>query len=125
MARGLSVETTAEGVENEREAAVMRALGCDQLQGYLFGRPVPADELGEPQDAVTAAGPPFLAPRGRYKPPLGARIPRDYRLLGRRQVVRHRFLVPAFAGSNPAAPASLRLLRKLRLGKPAVRLSAR
>src|SRR3954452_3143317 len=27
------------------------------------------------------------------------------RLLGRRQVVRHRFLVPAFAGSNPAAPA--------------------
>ena len=28
------------------------------------------------------------------------------RLLGRRQVVRHRFLVPAFAGSNPAAPAS-------------------
>ena len=29
------------------------------------------------------------------------------RLLGRRQVVRHRFLVPAFAGSNPAAPARL------------------
>ncbi len=28
-------------------------------------------------------------------------------LLGRRQVVRHRFLVPAFAGSNPAAPASV------------------
>src|SRR6266511_869028 len=27
-------------------------------------------------------------------------------MLGRRQVVRHRFLVPAFAGSNPAAPAS-------------------
>jgi diguanylate cyclase (GGDEF)-like protein len=47
LARGLSVETTAEGVENEREAAVMRALGCDQLQGYLFGRPVPSDELDE------------------------------------------------------------------------------
>jgi diguanylate cyclase (GGDEF)-like protein len=47
LARGLSVETTAEGVENEREAAVMRALGCDQLQGYLFGRPVPAEELAE------------------------------------------------------------------------------
>src|SRR3954470_10945413 len=28
------------------------------------------------------------------------------RLLGRRQVVRHRFLVPAFAGSNPPPPAS-------------------
>ena len=51
LARGLSVETTAEGVENEREAAVMRALGCDQLQGYLFGRPVPASELGDEPDS--------------------------------------------------------------------------
>lgn len=49
LARGLGVETTAEGVENEREAAVMRALGCGQLQGYLFGRPVPAEELPEEQ----------------------------------------------------------------------------
>jgi len=49
LARGLSVETTAEGVENEREAAVMRALGCDQLQGYLFGRPVPASDLQDEQ----------------------------------------------------------------------------
>jgi diguanylate cyclase (GGDEF)-like protein len=52
LARGLSVETTAEGVENEREAAVMRALGCDQLQGYLFGRPVPADELPNELDML-------------------------------------------------------------------------
>ncbi len=28
-------------------------------------------------------------------------------MLGRRQVVRHRFLVPAFGGSNPPAPAKL------------------
>lgn len=32
---------------------------------------------------------------------------RRHRLLGRRQVVRHRVLVPAFAGSNPAGPAKL------------------
>ena len=51
LARGLSVETTAEGVENEREAAVMRALGCDQLQGYLFGRPVPANDLPESRES--------------------------------------------------------------------------
>jgi diguanylate cyclase (GGDEF)-like protein len=57
LARGLSVETTAEGVENEREAAVMRALGCDQLQGYLFGRPVPAEEL--PEEAEKLAASPF------------------------------------------------------------------
>ncbi|HVL30134.1 MAG TPA: EAL domain-containing protein [Sphingomicrobium sp.] len=56
LARGLNVETTAEGVESEREAAVMRALGCDQLQGYLFGRPVPAAELGE-QAENFASGP--------------------------------------------------------------------
>ena len=54
LARGLSVETTAEGVENEREAAVMRALGCDQLQGYLFGRPVPADDLTEEPESSGA-----------------------------------------------------------------------
>jgi len=54
LARGLSVETTAEGVENEREAAVMRALGCDQLQGYLFGRPVPVEDLDEPEQRQTA-----------------------------------------------------------------------
>ena len=64
----------------------------------------------EPPTGLGRRRRPFLAPRGRYKPPL----PRDFaahRLLGRRQVVRHRFLVPAFAGSNPAAPASLRLLK--------------
>jgi len=55
LARGLSVETTAEGVENEREAAVMRALGCDQLQGFLFGRPVPVEELQDEQDMLEAA----------------------------------------------------------------------
>lgn len=42
LARGLEVETTAEGVETERQAQVMRRLGCTQLQGYHFGRPVPA-----------------------------------------------------------------------------------
>ena len=39
----------------------------------------------------------FSPPRRAIRPPA---------LLGRRQVVRHRFLVPAFAGSNPAAPAN-------------------
>ncbi len=52
LARGLSVETTAEGVETEREAAVMRALGCDQLQGFLFGRPAPAGELGDEAENI-------------------------------------------------------------------------
>ena len=45
LARGLGVETTAEGVETESQADVMRQLGCTQLQGFHFGRPVRADEL--------------------------------------------------------------------------------
>ena len=45
LANGLDIETTAEGVETEGQAAAMRELGCDQLQGYHFGRPVPAGEF--------------------------------------------------------------------------------
>ena len=45
LARGLGVETTAEGVETENQADVMRKLGCTQLQGFHFGRPVRAEEL--------------------------------------------------------------------------------
>ncbi|WP_265571003.1 putative bifunctional diguanylate cyclase/phosphodiesterase [Sphingomicrobium nitratireducens] len=39
LAEGLKVETTAEGIETEEQAAAMRALGVTQLQGYHFGRP--------------------------------------------------------------------------------------
>ncbi|QNN65668.1 EAL domain-containing protein [Sphingomonas rhizophila] len=45
LANGLDVETTAEGVETERQAKVMRDLGCTQLQGFFFGRPVPPESL--------------------------------------------------------------------------------
>ena len=47
LARGLGVETTAEGVETEEQADAMCRLGCTQLQGFYFGRPVPADALEE------------------------------------------------------------------------------
>ncbi|MBA3667529.1 MAG: EAL domain-containing protein [Sphingomonas sp.] len=51
LARGLGVETTAEGVETEVQAEAMRALGCNQLQGFYFGRPVAAAELLAEVDA--------------------------------------------------------------------------
>ena len=50
LARGLGMATTAEGVETVEQADAMRALGCDQLQGYLFGRPVAAGAPDEPRD---------------------------------------------------------------------------
>ncbi len=45
LARGLDIETTAEGVETEAQAAAMIALGCDELQGYHFGRPMPVGQF--------------------------------------------------------------------------------
>jgi len=41
LARSLRLELVAEGIETEAQAAVLRAMGCDELQGYLFARPLP------------------------------------------------------------------------------------
>ena len=41
MAHGVGMKVTAEGVETEQQLAALRQLGCDQVQGYLLGRPVP------------------------------------------------------------------------------------
>jgi len=44
MAESLEMSTTAEGVETEHELDVIRQLGCRKIQGYYFGRPMPALE---------------------------------------------------------------------------------
>ena len=41
----LNMKTVAEGVETTSCQKVLTALGCDQAQGYLFSRPLPADEV--------------------------------------------------------------------------------
>ena len=45
MARGLSLATTAEGIEEESTREQLLAMGCEFGQGYLFGRPMPAGEF--------------------------------------------------------------------------------
>ncbi len=35
----------AEGVETEEDVALLRSLGCEQGQGFLFGAPMPAAEI--------------------------------------------------------------------------------
>ena len=44
MAESLEMSTTAEGVETEHELSLIRQLGCRKIQGYYFGRPMPAHE---------------------------------------------------------------------------------
>ncbi len=44
MARSLDMTTTAEGVESAEEAEMIRKLGCDKIQGYYFGRPMPQED---------------------------------------------------------------------------------
>ena len=45
LGHSLGLSTVAEGVETEEVAALLRELGCDIGQGWLFGRPVPAHRI--------------------------------------------------------------------------------
>lgn len=47
MGKGLNLTVVAEGVETKSQLEFLRVLECDEAQGYLFSRPVPAKEAGE------------------------------------------------------------------------------
>ncbi len=47
MARSLNLRTIAEGVEDEERSRMLKDLGCDEAQGYLFSRPLPAQAFKE------------------------------------------------------------------------------
>jgi EAL domain-containing protein (putative c-di-GMP-specific phosphodiesterase class I) len=53
MARALSLEVIAEGVENEVQLAELRRLGCDYAQGHLFHAAMPAAEVSRLLDEGT------------------------------------------------------------------------
>jgi EAL domain-containing protein (putative c-di-GMP-specific phosphodiesterase class I) len=58
LARALNMAVTAEGVETEEQAELVRLAGCDQIQGWLFYRALPAgdiDKLIAAQNSQTAA----------------------------------------------------------------------
>jgi EAL domain-containing protein (putative c-di-GMP-specific phosphodiesterase class I) len=45
MAHELGIETLCEGVETEEQADFLKGIGCSKLQGYLYSKPVPYDEI--------------------------------------------------------------------------------
>ena len=45
LGKSLGIDVVAEGVETSQQAELLRRLGCEQAQGYLFARPVPLEQL--------------------------------------------------------------------------------
>lgn len=48
LAKALKLELITEGVETEEQAAALREMGCRYAQGFLYGRPEPAENLLRP-----------------------------------------------------------------------------
>jgi diguanylate cyclase (GGDEF)-like protein len=67
MARSLGLRVVAEGVEREEQFSFLQAQHCDQVQGFLFSRPVAAEEF----EALLEVGPlgPPMRPRGSGEGP--------------------------------------------------------
>jgi len=61
IAAAQHMTTTAEGVETETQRQVLRSLGCSEMQGYLFSKPRPAEEIRElfatHRETIVAASP--------------------------------------------------------------------
>jgi EAL domain-containing protein (putative c-di-GMP-specific phosphodiesterase class I) len=55
LAHALGLTAVAEGLETETQLEALRVIGCDYAQGYLLGRPQPAELVGDhPADDLTA-----------------------------------------------------------------------
>jgi len=59
LADSLGMSTTAEGAETELEVETLRSFGCSNIQGYYYGRPMPASDVltlfRRPDDVTTVA----------------------------------------------------------------------
>lgn len=73
LGRGLKLRIIAEGIETPEQLRVLRALGCDRVQGYLMGRPALEGRLAEHIPALQEVPQPSPLPRpGRRSLPASA-----------------------------------------------------
>jgi EAL domain-containing protein (putative c-di-GMP-specific phosphodiesterase class I) len=70
MSHRLKLDVIAEGVETEEQLAFLKQRQCDEMQGYLFSRPVPAEEFA----TIVRQGR-SLPPQPRREQPAGAPTP--------------------------------------------------
>ena len=45
LAKHLNMQVIAEGVENQNQAYILHVLGCNEIQGYLISKPMPASAV--------------------------------------------------------------------------------
>jgi diguanylate cyclase len=77
LGHSLSLEVTAEGVETESQLAFLEAEDCNQMQGYLIGRPSRSDGVEHLTRSAAAQGSPIDAPGGVYGGALGTDVSGD------------------------------------------------
>ncbi|MDE6088039.1 MAG: EAL domain-containing protein [Oscillospiraceae bacterium] len=53
IAKSMHMETIAEGVEYQPQAEILKEMGCDYIQGYLYGKPMPPEEFQKRLEANT------------------------------------------------------------------------
>lgn len=97
LTRELGLDMVAEGVENENQLRFLEERGCYVIQGYLFSRPIPSDDLARMlRNGVSARMPGYLPPEPER--PLAAQS--AVRLVPYLRSTRSR--EPTFASDNPA-----------------------